>query len=130
MTAILEKMELDALKLSREERAFLADRLLSSLGGEALSDVDAAWVAEVFTGAYTGRWKDYDLKRALVTAGEMSRWDDQQPKTDLQRKLEDAKNIISDLARATLPSRSHTQIADLLLQFEETRHSFRAEISE
>ena len=46
MTAILEKMELDALKLSREERAFLADRLLSSLGGEALSDVDAAWVAE------------------------------------------------------------------------------------
>jgi hypothetical protein len=46
MSAILEKLELDALNLPREERAFLADRLLSSLGGEALSDVDAAWVAE------------------------------------------------------------------------------------
>ena len=46
MTAILKKMEHEALNLPREERAFLADRLLSSLGDEALSDVDAAWVAE------------------------------------------------------------------------------------
>jgi len=46
MTAILDKLEQDALGLPREERAFLADRLLSSLGGEALSDFDAAWVAE------------------------------------------------------------------------------------
>lgn len=29
-----------------QERAFLADRLLSSLDGEVLSDVDAAWIAE------------------------------------------------------------------------------------
>ena len=46
MTAALEKVEIEVLNLSREERAFLADRLLSSLGGEALSDVDTAWVAE------------------------------------------------------------------------------------
>lgn len=46
MTEILKKMEHEALNLPREERAFLADRLLSSLGGETLSDVDAAWVAE------------------------------------------------------------------------------------
>ncbi len=46
MTAILEKVEMEVLKLPREERAFLADRLLSSLGGEALSDIDTAWVAE------------------------------------------------------------------------------------
>ncbi len=46
MPAILEKVEMEALNLPREERAFLADRLLSSLGGEALSDVDATWVAE------------------------------------------------------------------------------------
>ncbi len=46
MSAILDKVEKEALNLPKEQRAFLADRLLSSLGGEALSDVDAAWVAE------------------------------------------------------------------------------------
>ena len=34
------------MSLSKEERAFLADRLLSSLGGEVLSDIDAEWVKE------------------------------------------------------------------------------------
>ena len=46
MKAILDKVEKEALMLPREERAFLADRLLSSLGGEVLTEVDAAWVAE------------------------------------------------------------------------------------
>ena len=46
MSAVLEKLEHEALSLSRQERAFLADRLLSSLDGDVLSDVDAAWIAE------------------------------------------------------------------------------------
>ena len=46
MSAVLEKVEHEALSLSRQERAFLADRLLSSLDADALSEVDAAWVAE------------------------------------------------------------------------------------
>jgi putative addiction module component (TIGR02574 family) len=46
MTAILEKLEHDALGLSRQERAFLADRLLSSLDGDTLTEVDEAWVVE------------------------------------------------------------------------------------
>jgi putative addiction module component (TIGR02574 family) len=46
MTNILEKIEKEALSLPEAERAFLADRLLSSLGGDVLSDIDAAWVAE------------------------------------------------------------------------------------
>lgn len=46
MTNVLEKLEHELLLLSRQERAFLADRLLSSLDGDALSDVDASWVAE------------------------------------------------------------------------------------
>jgi putative addiction module component (TIGR02574 family) len=46
MTTLIEKMEHDILSLSPEERAFLADRLLSSLDDEVLSDVDVAWVAE------------------------------------------------------------------------------------
>ena len=46
MSDILEKLENDALCLSRQERAFLADRLLSSLDGDALTEVDEAWVVE------------------------------------------------------------------------------------
>ncbi|MBI2441568.1 MAG: addiction module protein [Lentisphaerae bacterium] len=46
MPVALEKIEQDVLGLSQHERAFLADRLISSLGDEALGDVDVAWVAE------------------------------------------------------------------------------------
>ena len=46
MTAILETVEREALGLPAEARAFLADRLLSSLDGEIMTEVDAAWVAE------------------------------------------------------------------------------------
>lgn len=46
MTAILDTIEREALGLPAEARAFLADRLLSSLGGESMTEVDAAWVAE------------------------------------------------------------------------------------
>ncbi len=47
MTELLEKIENDLLSLSSQQRAFLADRLLSSLSGEdQLTDRDAAWLAE------------------------------------------------------------------------------------
>lgn len=46
MSTNLERVEREALELTKEERAFLADRLLSSLGGEVLGNVEAAWVAE------------------------------------------------------------------------------------
>nr|VFJ89027.1 MAG: putative addiction module component, TIGR02574 family [Candidatus Kentron sp. H]VFJ89719.1 MAG: putative addiction module component, TIGR02574 family [Candidatus Kentron sp. H]VFJ97247.1 MAG: putative addiction module component, TIGR02574 family [Candidatus Kentron sp. H] len=46
MSVVLEKVEHDALNLPRQERAFLADRLLSSLGDEILDDVESAWVIE------------------------------------------------------------------------------------
>lgn len=46
MSTMLEKLEHEALSLSRQERAFLADRLLSSLDRDVLTDVDEAWVAE------------------------------------------------------------------------------------
>ena len=46
MTATLETVEKDALGLPTEARAFLADRLLSSLGDDIMTEFDAAWVAE------------------------------------------------------------------------------------
>ena len=46
MPVALEKLEQDVLGLPQHERAFLADRLISSMGDEALGDVDVAWVVE------------------------------------------------------------------------------------
>lgn len=46
MSDIIEQIEHDALCLSRQERAFLADHLLSPLDGDALTEVDEAWVIE------------------------------------------------------------------------------------
>ncbi|MBU2591400.1 MAG: addiction module protein [Nitrospinota bacterium] len=46
MSNLLKKIEDEVLKLSQEERASLADHLLSSLDEELLVDVDAAWIAE------------------------------------------------------------------------------------
>ncbi len=46
MSDLLKKIEREALELTQQERAFLADRLLSSLDGAALNDIDSAWIAE------------------------------------------------------------------------------------
>ena len=46
MSDLLKKIEDEVLSLSTQERAFLADRLLSSLGEDILADIDAAWIAE------------------------------------------------------------------------------------
>lgn len=67
MSKTIEKLEKEALSLSGEERAFLADRLLSSLGGEELSDVDAAWVAEA-----ESRYEEYKQgKREPIPASKV-----------------------------------------------------------
>jgi putative addiction module component (TIGR02574 family) len=67
MAALLEKIEHDALRLSRQERAFLADRLLSSLDGQELNDMDAAWLDEV-----ERRYQEYKQgKRPGIAAQEV-----------------------------------------------------------
>ncbi|NCD34043.1 MAG: addiction module protein [Spartobacteria bacterium] len=47
MTAMLDRVEKDALCLPEAERAFLVDRLINSLGENAMNDVDAAWLVEI-----------------------------------------------------------------------------------
>ena len=54
MSDLLKKIENEALSLSNQERAFLADRLLSSLCEDAYTDIDAAWIAEA-----ERRYKEY-----------------------------------------------------------------------
>lgn len=46
MSVSLDKIEQDLLRLSKQERAFLADRLLGSLDCDSMTDVEKAWIAE------------------------------------------------------------------------------------
>ena len=67
MSDILKKIEHDALSLTSQERAFLADRLLSSLDDEALTEVDAAWIQEA-----ERRYQEYkDGKRPGISASDV-----------------------------------------------------------
>ncbi|MFH2067566.1 MAG: addiction module protein [Pseudomonadota bacterium] len=64
MSNLLKKIEADILMLSKQERAFLADRLLSSLDGEVMTDIDMAWIAEAEI-----RYQEYkDGKRPGIEA--------------------------------------------------------------
>ena len=67
MSKLLRKLEHDAQSLSKQERAFLADRLLSSLDGNVLNDVDEACIAQA-----ERRYKEYkEGKRPGSTAEEV-----------------------------------------------------------
>ncbi|MCM2286838.1 MAG: addiction module protein [Desulfobacula sp.] len=46
MSNLLEKIQNDDLSPSGQERALLADRLLSSLDDDALTEVNTAWIEE------------------------------------------------------------------------------------
>ncbi len=65
MSELLEKIELETQRLSKQERAFLADRLLSSLDGEEHNDVEAAWIAEA-----ERRYKEYKEGRRSGSTAE------------------------------------------------------------
>jgi len=54
MSELLKRIENEALELPVQERAFLADRLLSSLNENALTDFEISWIDEA-----EHRYKEY-----------------------------------------------------------------------
>jgi hypothetical protein len=71
MSPILEKIEQEALTLPEGERAFLADRLLSSLQGSTLSEIDAAWIVEAenrYAGFKAGKRKPVSFDQVMADA--------------------------------------------------------------
>jgi putative addiction module component (TIGR02574 family) len=71
MSPILEKIEQEVLNLPEQERAFLADRLLSSLQGSPLSEIDTAWIFEAerrYDGFKTGKRKPVSFDQVMADA--------------------------------------------------------------
>lgn len=70
----------------------------------------AAWVAEVCAGAFVGTLKEDDIKRALLVAGEMERWDAVRPSDEQRQRIDEAVGKVEELLRAIPPSDTHTQL--------------------
>ena len=94
--------------------------LVSRLDGER-----CALGSEVLTAALVGDLKEDDIKRALLVAGEMARWDETQPSSETQRSLEEAESIVASLVRSLPPSRAHTDLVSLQRRFTDVRSEWR-----
>ena len=94
--------------------------LVSRLDGER-----SALVSEVLTAALVGNLKEDDIKRALLIAGEMVRWDETQPSSETQQRLEEAESIVTSLVRSLPPSRAHTDLVSLQRRFADMRSEWR-----
>jgi hypothetical protein len=70
----------------------------------------AAWVSEVFAGALAGILKEDSIKRALVAAGEMDRWEKVQLSDEGNADLDEALRRVEALLRTMPPSRPHTEL--------------------
>jgi len=75
-----------------------------------LDSTRASWVSEVFAGAFVGVLKEDDIKRALVVAGEMRRWDEVRLSGETQRRIEDLIQQIETMVRTIPPSRAHVEL--------------------
>jgi replicative DNA helicase len=94
--------------------------VVSRLDGER-----SALVSEVLTAALVGNLKEDHIKRALLVAGEMARWDETLPSNETQRCLEEAESKVASLVRSLPPCRAHTDLVSLLRQFAEVRNEWR-----
>jgi hypothetical protein len=75
-----------------------------------LDSTRSAWVAEVCSGALVGALKEDDIKRALLVAGEIQRWDALRPSGEQAGQIDAAVGKVDELLKAMPPSVSHTQL--------------------
>lgn len=75
-----------------------------------LDSTRAAWVVEVCAGAFVGALQEDDIKRALLVAGEIQRWEAVKPTEDQNQRLDEAVGKVEELLRAVPPSNPHTQL--------------------
>ncbi len=75
-----------------------------------LDSTRSAWVAEVCSGALVGALKEEDIKRALLVAGEIQRWDALRPSDEQAEQIDTAVGKVDELLKAMPPSASHTQL--------------------
>lgn len=76
-------------------------------------------VKDVMTAALVGTLQESDIKRALVAAGEMDRWDTTQPSDETRNRLDEVRGTLESMVRTQPPGPAHTDLVFLLNRFSE-----------
>lgn len=84
-----------------------------------------ALASEVLTAALVGDLKESELKRALVLAGEMARWEETQPGNEAEQRLDEIEGMVSALVRSIPPGRAHTDLVSLHRRLADVRSEWR-----
>lgn len=82
-------------------------------------------VAEILHAALAGELREDDVKRGLLVAGEMKRWDAASPSHDACECIEDAERSLISAVRKIPPCQEHTELVRTL----KSLANLRAEIS-
>lgn len=83
--------------------------LASRVSGPVTADV-----AEVMTAALCGGLQEDDIKRALLVAGEMERWDAPGNPDPAEEQLAEVEQILRGLLKSAPPGALHTGVGRLL----------------
>ncbi len=84
-----------------------------------------ALASEVLTAALVGDLKESELKRALVLAGEMARWEETQPGNEAEQRLDEIEGMVLRLVRSVPPCRAHTDLVLLQRRIAEVKGEWR-----
>ena len=83
-------------------------------------------VAEVMHAALTGRLQESDVKRGLLVAGEMQRWDQNPAPGSVMEDLDNAHQSLVRAIRKVPPSDTHTELVRIHRQIEERLSQMRS----
>lgn len=79
---------------------------------------------EVLTAALVGKLQENDIKRALLVAGEMDRWDRALLAGEGLVQLGEAVSVLQNLVRQLPPGRAHTELVEVLQRLREVREGW------
>lgn len=93
--------------------------------GNRLDSDRKALASEVLAAALVGNLTEKQLKHALVLAGEMARWEETQPGSEAEQRLDEVEGMISALVRSVPPCRAHTDLVLLQRRIVEVKSDWR-----
>lgn len=95
--------------------------LASRVGGEL-----AEPVSEIIRAALAGELREEDVKRGLLLAGEMERWDTAVPSGEVFECIEEAERSLISAVRRIPPCQEHTELVRTLGTLSRLRSDVRA----
>lgn len=81
-------------------------------------------VSEIIRAALAGELREDDVKKGLLLAGEMERWDSTKPNREVCECIEDAERSLISAVRRLPPCQEHTELVRMAKILSEVRSEF------